>query len=62
MNNLAHYWKAVVAVLGAVVAVGNAVAGAVNEGYGDGTWDTADTLLVVIAFATAMVVYAKANA
>lgn len=61
MKNLTRYWKTVVALLGVVVAVGNRVVEVVNDGYGDGKWDSADTVAVIIGVATVLGVYAKAN-
>lgn len=56
-----HYWKTIVAVIGAVVIVGNDIVEAVSNGYGDGRWDANDTVTAVLAAATAIGVYTKRN-
>lgn len=60
-SSIARAWKAVVAVLGAIVIIGNQVATVVVDGYGDGAWTAEDTLTTGLALLTALGVYLKAN-
>lgn len=61
VDKISRYWKTVVAVLGAVVIVGTEVVQALDNGAADGTLDQSDVIKIVVAFATALGVYAKKN-
>lgn len=62
LANLPHYWKTIVAALGAVLVVGSEVVQAINNGAADGTLDQADIFKIVVVLVTAIGVYAKTNA
>lgn len=52
------FWAAFVAFL---LIVGNSVLDSVVKGYGDGEWDTTNTISVVVAFMSALAVYQARN-
>jgi hypothetical protein len=58
---MGKYWKSIVAGLGALALVANELAEALAEGYGDGVWETSDTVTAAGAVITAVLVYLKAN-
>ncbi len=55
---MTRYWKTIIAT---VTAIAITTVQAVQAAYADAVWTTEDTLVTVLAFLGAVLVYAKAN-
>lgn len=61
MSQLSRYWKTVMAVLAAVVVIGNQCASTILDLYGDKDWSSTDTITAASVILGALLVYQKAN-
>lgn len=61
MRNLSKYWKAILSAIPLMTLIGNEVVEAVAERGSDGTLDSSDILLIVVAALTPIAVRQKAN-